>query len=427
MTRITILAAVLAALTLFGCSDFTFPNEGVTKVQGTGDVGEVSFSRSGRSFAYTVFDFRGVEFVFVHNVSTVESAPLSIPPQLPAAPQLAQGSPITTLPNGDSYYGSVATGDGPAAFISLATNMLDPPAPPTNGLAQVFVRDFAALNFADDPGVNEIVSISEEGEEANGDCFEAQISGNGRFVVYTTMATNLQTGTANGFRQVYVWDRDEGVLEHISARNLLIDPANGDCRKISITADGRKVLFTTDATNLDDTDLNGVEDVYLYDRTTKVVERVSGAAGGTCGSMSDDGRFVAFQSGAGTENIFVRDRNDDSLKQVTNGDGDSVAPSISGDGMYVCFESDARNLVAGEVETGTNYSDIFVVDLGTDEIKRVNVNSLGEHADGDSVTPVISADGQRLAFPSIATNLLDVIDETAFFDIFTYPNPLAID
>jgi len=419
-------AALLTALTLIGCSDFTFPNEGVTKVQGTGDLGEVRFSRSGRSFAFTVFDFRGVEFVFVHNVSAVESAPLSIPPQFTVVPQLSQGEPITILPNGDSFGGSVATGDGPAAFISNATNMLDPPTLPTNGLFQVFLRIFDATNGQGDLGLNELISRNEDGAQANGDCFEAQVNGNGRFVVYTTMATNLISGTANGFRQIYVWDRELEMIELISHVDLLPDPANGSCRKISISTDGRFVLFTTDATNLDDTDTNGLEDVYIFDRTTKLVKRVSDARGGTCAAMSDDGRFVTYQApDGGSDQIFLRDRNDDSLKKITSSVGNSTAPAISANGRYVTFQSFARDLIAGEVEVGTNYSDIFVVDAATDGIRRVNVDPDGNLADGDSVTPVISADGERIAFPSIATNLLDDPDETAFFDIYMFPNPLT--
>ena len=178
----------------------------------------------------------------------------------------------------------------------------------------------------------------------------------------------------------------------------------------SVSADGRYVAFYTPASNLVPDDTNGVFDVFVRDRFTGTVERVSVASDGTQGndasvwpSISADGRYVAFYTPAsnlvpgdtnGEFDVFVRDMKTGVVDRVsvasdgTQGNGASVWPSISGDGRYVAFHSFASNLVPGD----TNQTwDVFVHDRVTGATERMSVASGGAEVFGISLSPVISA------------------------------------
>ena len=147
-------------------------------------------------------------------------------------------------------------------------------------------------------------------------------------------------------------------------------------------------------------------------------------------SISSDGRYVAFQSGAtdlvpvvtnGFIHIFVHDRQTGTTTQVslhTNGteaDGPSSDPSISSNGRFVAFESEAGNLVAGDTAFPSGFPDIFVHDLQTGDTIWVSEDPLGGEGNGPSFNPSISADGRYVAFESEADL---VVGDTSFFDIF---------
>lgn len=164
-------------------------------------------------------------------------------------------------------------------------------------------------------------------------------------------------------------------------------PGNDWSGKSSISSDCRFVAFSSRASNLVPNDTNNAEDVFVYDRTTRAIERVSVASGGAQGnfessnpSISADGRFVAFDSEATNlvpndnngqierdfgRDVFVYDRNTDTIERVSLRDNGGEAnqasrtPSISGDGRYVAFVSGANNLVSGFATTN---SDVYVRD-----------------------------------------------------------------
>jgi len=135
-------------------------------------------------------------------------------------------------------------------------------------------------------------------------------------------------------------------------------------------------------------------------------------------SISHDGRFVVFESAAGNlvegdtnyvQDVFVRDRQLGTTERVsvasdgTEGNDQSVRPTISADGRYVAFMSWATNLVADDVN---GHVDVFVHDRVTHETVRVSLTATGGEADGDSSYPAISGDGRRVAFLSFGTNLV---------------------
>ncbi len=187
--------------------------------------------------------------------------------------------------------------------------------------------------------------------------------------------------------------------------------ANGSSRRASISGDGRFVAFESDAANLTD----GAGGLFLKDRQTGAVTRIS--SDGENPSVSYDGRFVAYESFASTlvsddtnntYDIFVYDRQSgvttrasvDSASAQAN--GDSTKPSISGDGRFVAFQSDASNLVSAD-ENGV--SDIFVHDNQTGTTERISRTSDGAGANARSFDPFISSDASVVAFTSNATNL----------------------
>lgn len=214
--------------------------------------------------------------------------------------------------------------------------------------------------------------------------------------------------------------------------------ANRNSLGASISAGGRFVAFESEATNLVAGDTNGVRDVFVHDRQTGQTIRVSVDSAGVQGdgdsrwpSMSADGRSVAFDSEAtnlvpgdvqGVRDVFVHDLSTGTTTRVSvnttgaAGNSESRLPSISGTGRYVAFESRATNLVQGD---SLGHRDVFVHDRATGKTGRVSVNSLGQEANDPSSLPSISADGRFIAFSSAAGNLV-AGDTNGSDDVFVH-------
>ena len=179
---------------------------------------------------------------------------------------------------------------------------------------------------------------------------------------------------------------------------------NSDDLVTAISTDGRFVAFASLATNLVANDTDGVEDVFVRDLTTGVTERT--IAGGDDFAMSGDGRYIVVASGG----IFVYDRQTGKTDRVDVSSTGEVAnklslePTISGNGRYVAFISEATNLVPN---TNPLYDGVFLRDRQTGTTTRINITSTGQQGNGFSATrPGISADGRYVAFGSDATNLV---------------------
>lgn len=259
------------------------------------------------------------------------------------------------------------------------------------------------------------------------------ISADGRYVAYHTYEPGLVAGDTNFRADVLVFDRQTRTVERISNGLNGAQPID-DALWPTISADGRFVAYSSPANNLVAGD-SGNYDIFVYDRVGKSTERVSVSTGGAAGnnssidqSISADGRFVAFRSNASnlvagdgnaTADIFVRDRQAGTTEAVSVtsagavGNGGSYFPSISGDGRYVAFVSNASNLVAGD--TNSTY-DIFVFDRDTDQTKLISGTELGT-GNGISDIPAISSDGRFVAFMSAANNLV-AGDTNGVLDIF---------
>jgi Tol biopolymer transport system component len=234
------------------------------------------------------------------------------------------------------------------------------------------------------------VSVNSAGEETNLGAARPSISANGRFVAFTSSASNLVPDDTNGQDDVFVHDRKTGVTTRVSV-NSAGEEATG----------GGFPIFGNSSTNLVPGDTNGTVDVFVHDRKTGGTTRVSVNSAGEEGGRSSDspsisasGRFVAFQSFAsnlvpedtnGTIDVFVHDRKtgvttrvsvDSAGGEGTGGVGPfgSFDPSISATGRFVAFDSFASNLVPGDTNEVT---DAFVHDRKTGVTSRVSVDSAG--------------------------------------------------
>jgi hypothetical protein len=204
--------------------------------------------------------------------------------------------------------------------------------------------------------------------------------------------------------------------------------SNSDFPRIS--NNGRYVAFRSDATNLVPEDTNNHSDIFLYDLQTDKTILVTSASDGTQAnahtirsSISGDGRYIAFESEASNlvlgdtnrhADIFVRDTQTNSTVQVSiasdgsQGNYDSSFPSISANGRYISFNSIADNLINDDTN---NFADIFVHDLETRETARVALRTSQESS--------ISGDGRYIAFVSPSSELVND-DTNGYEDIFVY-------
>ena len=274
------------------------------------------------------------------------------------------------------------------------------------------------------------ISTPVGGGQGNGPSYQATVSGNGREAAFVTAATNLTGADRNGtIEDVLVRDLTSGGLQRASVSSGAVQ-ANGDSAGASLDWAGNRVAFTSWATNLAGTDRNGgpdefaAQDVFVRDLRSGTTSRVSASSRGVAGNdfsytpdLSGNGRYVAFASAAtnlvpgdtnGQLDVFVRDLQTGTTERISAGtdgrpgDGRSDGPSISGDGRYVAFTSQARNLIDGDTNAA---ADVFVRDRATGTTRRVSVSASNDQADGRSSVAALSNDGQVVAMTAQTTNL----------------------
>jgi Tol biopolymer transport system component len=330
--------------------------------------------------------------------------------------------------NADSTGVSISTDGRFVAFVSWSTNLV---AGDTNSVGDIFVKDRQT-------GATVRASVSSAGAQSNGESYEPALSADGRYVAFTSDASNLVPGDNNNACDIFVHDLTTGstIRASVSSAGQEADAASNSA---AISSDGRYLAFESRATNLVAADTNQRCDVFLRDLQTGTTERISVSASGAQSdgisqnaTLSDDGRYVAFASTAtnlcgssGTNNIwnvFVRDRTAGQVNRISvsstgsDPDGASLAPSMSPDGHFLAFESRASNLVAGDTN---NRSDVFVRDIVAGTTTRVSVGCTSEQANGGSTHASISADGRFVAFMSEASNLV-VGDTNGAMDVFVF-------
>jgi len=284
------------------------------------------------------------------------------------------------------------------------------------------------------------VSLASSGVQGNDASGSPAISPDGRFVAFTSWATNLVVGDTNLMSDAFVHDRQTGTTERVSVDSSEAEADSNTFGRPAITPDGRYVAFVSPASNLVSGDTNAVHDVFVRDRQSGTTERVNvdsngaeaDADSGGSVAISSDGRYVLFSSDAtnlvpggtiGWANVYLRDRQSGTTEivSVTPGgfEGDSAsggAIAMSPDARYVAFGSFASDLVAGD--TNVNW-DAFVRDRQTGTTERVSIHTngtQGNHVSGEFDVS-ISADGRYVAFPSLANNLVNG-DTNGTYDVF---------
>jgi Tol biopolymer transport system component len=313
-------------------------------------------------------------------------------------------------------------------FTSRAANLVRHD---TNGVMDVFVRDRKA-------GTTERVSVSgheAQGNRRSGFDTAAAISADGRYVAFTSLASNLVRDDTNRSTDVFLRDRAAGKTRLVSVSSAR-EHADAESFMPAMSASGQYVAFASAATNLVRHDTNGEWDVFVRDFTTKKTRRVSisstraeGDGQSMSPSISADGTRVAFTSWSrnlapGDSNhhgdVFLRDRTAKTTRLVSvssnekQGNRVSFSPSISGNGRYVAFESMASNLSTGDTN-GT--ADVFVRDLSAGKTRRASVATGGVQANGASEVPSINFGGAFVVFVSTATNLVTG-DTNGVSDVF---------
>jgi Tol biopolymer transport system component len=310
------------------------------------------------------------------------------------------------------------TADG--RFVTFDSESDDLVPDDANRFEDVFVRDRST-------GVIEIASLDSSGRPGNGHSFGGSTSGDGRFVAFASRADDLVRGDMNGVCDVFVHDRSNGATTLVSALPSGVQ-GNGDSTDPVISDDGRFVAFVSVASNLDVHDPSSTSDVFVANLMTRQIRCVSLTPRGRSGdhasgiwggpSISADGQVVAFASNADDLvahdhnlywDVFVRDLGTGQTRRVDVGRLGGEAnygaeyPSISADGQVVAFESFSWNLVAGD--TNRLY-DVFVCDLRSGVTERVSVDSSGAQAKGGGGGPMISPDGNVVAFTSSSDDLV---------------------
>lgn len=322
--------------------------------------------------------------------------------------------------------GSFVSADG--RFVCFIGGSHDIVAGDTNAALDVFVLD----RFV---GTIERVSVDSAGQQANGGSglFGITMTPDGRSVAFYSEASNLVSGDTNGVPDVFLHDRQTGATERVSVDSQGVQ-GNARSAYPALTPDARFVLFGGYASNLVAGDSNGAWDLFVRDRSNGTTERISisstgaqGDADAGWGSLSDDGRFVAFYSSASTLvsgdtnatwDVFVRDRRLGTTELVSTPLGapefhlGSWGGSISADGRCVAFVSSATNLVPGDTN---GVWDVFVRDLLLGTTERVSVGPGGAQSNGTSFPPSISADGRYVAFASGGTTLVPGITSGGVF------------
>ena len=330
---------------------------------------------------------------------------------------ISRDSDTTAVNKGDGVSSDPAiSADGRfVAFVSQSTNLVA-------GVSgqQVYLRDRQT-------GQTTLISKSSSGVTSNGGVNSSPaISSDGRYIAFVSVATNL--GVAGGNQQIYLHDRVTGITSLISKDNNAV-PGDGTSATPAINADGRYIAFASVSTNLGTA--GGNQQIYIHDRltgvngTTSLVSKdnvpTAGNGNSSTPSVSSDGRFVAFVSGATNivtgfsgQQIYVHDRNTgvngtnslisrDNSGTPNAGNQNSSVPSISSDGRYVAFTSLATNL-----ETSVSGQQIYRHDRNgptTSLVSRDNTGSLVE-GNASSEALSISGNGAFVAFTSQASNLL---------------------
>jgi Tol biopolymer transport system component len=273
-----------------------------------------------------------------------------------------------------------------------------------------------------------LASSTAGGVKANGYSQRASISADGTKVVFDSTATNLDPADGEGNFDIYVKDLATGSVRLVSTAASGVK-GNGASFNAAISPDGTRVAFVSEATNLHPADGEPSADLFVKDLVTGALFLASSSDGGIVGNeasfgpdLSRDGRVVAFTSRASNldptdadvvEDVYLKDLATGDIRLVssadggTKGNGMSAVGSVSADGRLVAFSSLSTNLDPADPDL---FGDVFLKDVITGDLTLISVTAGGVKGNGDSGGGSVSADAARVAFSSTATNLHPSLD-----------------
>lgn len=314
--------------------------------------------------------------------------------------------------------------------------------------------------FFYDRGTNAAVLMSHasgaSATSGNGFTVHADLSADGRYAVFTSIANNLVPGLSdtNGATDIFLYERDSGAVTLVSRKEgVPATTANAQSHFPAISADGRWITFLSSSTDLvaGQSDGAGTQDVFLYDRMTGAMSLVSHALGSptvgtgradTC-ELNADGRFVAYNSRADTvtagtfpsaehiPQIYLYDRTTGENVLVTRavspgpytgGNNSTSNPWMSADGGFIAFTSTASNLVAGVTDLFYT-EDVFLWERSTGSTELVSRSEASPLVAAGGTAHGISADGGQILFGS-ASALVPEDDNGFRSDLYLYENVL---
>lgn len=285
----------------------------------------------------------------------------------------------------------------------------------TNGISDIYLRDLQTRTVT-------LVSKTALGQAGNGPSTYATISSDGKRIAYQSLASNLVASDSNSKSDVFLHDREAGTTVRVSLNASNVE-GNDDSSFPALNFDGSLVAFVSKA-DLTRVGTGGIQNLFLRKMNGSATRLLSPGTGTGANDhvynpvMTNDSRYIAYSSAAsnlvtgdsnGFSDIFLYDRSTglteritlDSAGQQTN--GQSAMPSISDNGNLIAFESKASNLISGD---SNGLRDLFVRNRLARTTTRVSVDANGAQPNGISYHATLTRDGSRVAFASQANNLV---------------------
>ncbi|MBA3709789.1 MAG: PD40 domain-containing protein [Planctomycetes bacterium] len=335
---------------------------------------------------------------------------------------------VAPLYRDDALPGGQSALSGNGRFVSFVSNPY-----PISDDYQVSIADTVA-------GGGAWVSTDSFGTLGDAASMNPSVNGDGRYVAFESLADNLTSDVGADIlvSDIFLKDRSTGATDCMSLTPTGVTDT-GDSTLPMISRNGRRVaFFSTSKQLVPGTPSDFIAGIFVHDRIAGTTVRADVSTGGTPGNrpprginrpaVSADGRFVAFASFAdnlvagdtnSTTDVFVRDLTLGTTVRASlandgsQANGLSFNPTISSDGRYLCFRSEATNLVAGDTN---GKLDVFVRDLVKGTTIRVHYGLFGVQANGDAVISAqICGDGFAVAYTSDATNLIGSYDHRGVY------------
>jgi hypothetical protein len=419
MRQVSLVLAILGSHLLFGPSGFAAPGDlTLISTSDAGTKGNASSSGGGLSSDGTKVAFSS-NATNLHPADTDSTSDAYVKDVPSGETLLVSTSDAGVKGNASSGAGDLSS-DGTKVVISSSATNLDPA--DVDSSSDVYVKDVVTGNIT-------LASTSDAGVKGNADSLFGHLSADGMKVAFSSSATNLDSADTDAVRDVYVKNLLTGDITLASTSDA---GAKGteDSSIHSLSADGTVVAFTT-TSSLDPGDERDVAvDVYVKNIVTGDVTLASTDDSGQKvrdamsigGSLSADGTRVAFISwaaldpadresfpfGNSTRDTYVKDLSTGNaiLASASDTGDDGVGNSwdgyVSADGTSVAFTSRATNLDPADTDF---IDDVYVKNIVTGDITLASISRFGLKGDQNSLASAISADGSKLAFSSVATNL----------------------